>query len=76
MRLPSGRREQAPALPRFVCFGDRGEVSGNRFKRGVEVRGSPKRAESSFGGSEVVAPYGLNCFLLASVGERRTKLGG
>ena len=57
MRLPSGRREQAPALPRFVCFGDRGEVSGNRFKRGVEVRGSPKRAESSFGGSEVVAPY-------------------
>ena len=23
-------------LPRFVCFGGRGEVGGNRFKRGVE----------------------------------------
>ena len=32
-----GGSEQALALPRFVRFGNRGEVCGNRFKRDVEA---------------------------------------
>ena len=30
------RRSKPLPYPKIVCFGDRGEVCGNRFKRGVE----------------------------------------
>ena len=35
MGVCKGRSKPLP-YPKIVCFGDRGEVCGNRFKRGVE----------------------------------------